>query len=218
MLRQDSDRHIIRKRRVRLREAYLDRQRVRAADLRNIRIIGHDLRPVLLVENRLQRKLHVCRSQRFSVMEGEPISKGKGVGTGFFVETPVLRQSRHDLVLFIVRRQPREQQRIDLAMLIQRRIDRGIIAAAVTQHTLSVRTLSLIACAAARQKPCQQQEQQHPRKYLRSCSSHCFHRLFSYSFFLFLISNPSQCQGHSPGIKDCFAGGCCARVRIPPAR
>ena len=135
-------------------------------------------------------------------MEGEPISEGKGVGAGFFVETPVLRQSRHDLVLFVVCRQPREQQRIDLAMLIQRRIDRGIIAAAVTQHTLSIRTVFLIVCAAARQKPCQQQEQQPPRKYLRSCFSHYLHRLFSYSFFLLLdFKIPRSAKDISPASK-----------------
>ena len=87
-------------------------------------------------------------------------------------------------------------------MLIQRWIDCGIIAAAVTQHTLSVRTLSLIACAAARQKPCQQQDQQHPGKYLRSCFSHCLHRLFSYSIFLFLDFNiPCSAKDIRPASK-----------------
>lgn len=57
----------------------------------------------------------------------------EGVGIGRLVELPPLGYIRNHPVVLAVRRQPGKQQKVNFAVLIQRRVDGCIIAAAVDQ-------------------------------------------------------------------------------------
>ena len=73
MLWQNADGHVVRKCHVDLFQLDLDRQVVGTGDLVDIRIIGDDFRLVVFIQDGLQRKFHVGRSQRLSIVEGQPL-------------------------------------------------------------------------------------------------------------------------------------------------
>ena len=102
MLWQNADGHVVRKCHVDLFQLDLDRQVVGTGDLVDIRIIGDDFRLVVFIQDGLQRKFHVGRSQRLSIVEGQPFPKLEGIGQRLLVKFPGLRQGRHHLVILVV--------------------------------------------------------------------------------------------------------------------
>ena len=111
-------------------------------DLLHILEIRRVLRSVFRVHDRLDRKLHVVRRKRLPVVPRHAVTQIKRVCVCIRVVIPSLGKRRYDLIVPVMRRQTVKNQEIDFPVLIQRRIDARVIAAAVNERRR--RTFSLI--------------------------------------------------------------------------
>ena len=67
-------------------------------------------------------------------MEGHALGQVEGVGVSGLVIIPALGQTGHHVVIGVVGGQAIEDEQVDLAMLVDGRIDAGVVAAAVYQR------------------------------------------------------------------------------------
>ena len=134
MLRQDGHRHVIEERNVRRGEAEGDRVLVRDGDLFDIFEVRRVFRTVFGVHDRLDREFHVVRRDRLAVVPREVFAEVERVGVRRLVQLPRLGKTGHDVILAVVSRQAVEEQQVDLAVLVHRRVDARIVRGAVGQR------------------------------------------------------------------------------------
>ena len=131
---------------------------VRHADGGDILVVGGVFRGVGWVHNGLQRELGVRRRQLDAVVKIHVAAQVEGVGVGRLVELPPLGHIRNHPVILAVRRQPGKEQKVDFAVLIQRRVDGCIIAAAVDQGFGGILRRGLPAGRQAHRQQCGQKK------------------------------------------------------------
>ena len=133
MFGQDTDGKVIQHGYIRCCQGDFHRAVVRCLNTGDILIIGCDLRGIVRIHDGIQRKLHIRRCKGLAVMEFYVFSQIKGIGLGSFIPLPALCKGRHYFVLRIMSGQSCKDQRVNLSMFIERRIDVCIITASVNK-------------------------------------------------------------------------------------
>ena len=102
VLREDTHRHILQKRHVRLGETESDGLRVDDGDLLDVLVVRRVLGAVLGVHDGLDGELDVIRCERLAVVPLHALAQVEGIGIGLLVIVPRLGEAGDDLVVAVV--------------------------------------------------------------------------------------------------------------------
>ena len=134
MLRQNRHRHVVQECGVRGAEAEGDGVIVFHRDFLDIFKVRRVLRAVVGAHDGLNRELHVVCGEALAVVPGDVGAQMEGVGVGFLVKIPAFGEARNDVVFAVVGGEAVEDEEVDLAVLVHRGVDAGIISRAIDQR------------------------------------------------------------------------------------
>ena len=162
MLREDTHRHILQERHVRLGETEGDGLRVDDGDLLDVLIVRRVFRAVLGVHDGLDGELDVVGRERLAVMPLHALAQVEGISIGLLVIVPRLGEAGDNLVVAVVGGQAVEEQEVDLAVFIHGGIDARIVGGAVDKGgAAAARGASAASAGRERQHHHQRQQQRH---------------------------------------------------------
>ena len=107
---------------------------VQHRDLLHVLIVRRIFRAVVGVHDGFDRELDVVGRERLAVVPLDVFVQVESIGAVRLVIVPALGESRNDPVIAVVRGQAVEEQQIDLAVLVHRRIDARVVSGAVDER------------------------------------------------------------------------------------